>query len=282
MTFHQLEKVLARAATNRSFRDEIANGDADLDELGLSEDEQSVLNELVASSGAGLDAVLNVVTSVPTSAVAAPRGPGVPPATAQPASNTTSGATHHNGSATSGAAATAPAFALMTPPASPQYIHTVVPDTHPATPPPAATAWQPGVPASVPTPMPATIPTGLSSPTVTPATMPMETQGPPAAGVSAAAGPAVAGMPTVMVPYVPALPGGYAMPYVQPGPVAHPAVPTALPAGTPTAAYPTGPADGRVTSPAGEASHGQHRSLDASDVGRPVVARLPFGMDVVK
>jgi len=85
MAFHQLEKVLARAATNRSFRDELAAGDADLDELGLSDDEQSVLSELVASSGAGLDAVLNVVAALPTNAGTGPGTAAVPSIPSMPA-----------------------------------------------------------------------------------------------------------------------------------------------------------------------------------------------------
>ncbi|HEX5497520.1 MAG TPA: hypothetical protein VFX70_23430 [Mycobacteriales bacterium] len=265
MAFHQLEKVLARAATNRSFRDELAAGDADLDELGLSDDEQSVLSELVASSGAGLDAVLNVVAALPTNASAPGAAPGVAlgsnppsglaglpglPGFAQPGPLARPG--QPNGPALPAPAAgpspatTTPAFALMTPTMA--HAGTVTPALATATPAAAAT---------MSTAMPAGYP--LAAPGI-PAGYPV-----PAAGMQS----------------------GYP---VQPG-----AVPAGYPAQGPVAAAGYGhiphPSTQDMTGPPAPAQQPgggpgvmgtATRALDAGDVGRPVVARLPFGMDVVK
>lgn len=221
MAFHQLEKVLARAATNRAFRDELASGDADFDELGLNDDEQSVLSELVASSGAGLDAVLNIVTAIPASAAATPHATMQVPAGQHPMAGATQGNGLPAGAAPMASpATTTPAFALMTPTMT----------TPPATMPPAA--YHPG-------------------PMATPGGQPQYTHVTPPSPVGS-----------------PGVPMGYGAPpaYTQQG-------------GTnPTAASYSNPA---ATNGSG-APCTPHRSLDASDLGRPVVARLPYGMDVVK
>lgn len=266
MAFHQLEKVLARAATNRSFRDELAAGDADLDELGLSDDEQSVLSELVASSGAGLDAVLNVVTALPAGAIA---NPGVESTAQDPQAPVAPfmRAMHQAQSMPDG-----------------QPLHTM------------AGSGQPGVmhPGVGPTPATTTPAFALMTPgmasagTVTPglaAVAPAASTTPPTA--MAAGYP----MPTQAIPGLPAgypmsthgLPAGYP---VQPGGTVtgYPAPGTGMPAGYPSMPYQQ-PQDGAGVPAAGQPANGStgpQRALDAGDVGRPVVARLPFGMDVVK
>ena len=275
MAFHQLEKVLARAATNRSFRDELAAGDADLDELGLSDDEQSVLSELVASSGAGLDAVLNVVTALPAGAIAnrGAESTGQDPQSmqsmssmqpAQSLSNVSNMQSMHNiagpgqvgnpvmPSAAVGPtpATTTPAFALMTPGMA--SAGTVTPGLAAVTP-AASTAMPTAMPAGYP--MPAQAIPGL------PAGYPMATGGMPA-GYPTQSGTTTAGYPAQGT----GMPAGYApMPYQ----------PTQDMNGMPTAGQ-------SANNPTGVGSSGPQRALDAGDVGRPVVARLPFGMDVVK
>lgn len=260
MAFHQLEKVLARAATNRSFRDELAAGDADLDELGLSDDEQSVLSELVASSGAGLDAVLNVVAALPTNAGTGPGTAAVPSIPSMPAMQAMQNmanaagqvpAGHPSMPATPGVptpATTTPAFALMTPTMA--NSGTVTPGLATAT--PAASA---------------------AMTTAMPAGYPMSAQGIPVGYQMTAAG---------MQPGYPTQPGAT--------PVGYPTQGAAVPSGYGQMAYQSnqdinGLPAGTPQSGSGPATMGattQQRALDAGDVGRPVVARLPFGMDVVK
>lgn len=290
MAFHQLEKVLARAATDRSFRDELAAGDADLDDLGLSDDEQSVLSELMASSGAGLDAVLNVVTALPSGAAvhsglssgipvlpgmsalpeagqpladpADPTGAAGPAVFGFPAGETPGGHGVPN------PATTTPAFALMTPSGASATMPAMA----------TAAAGANAMPAA----MPAAYPSGIAG---IPAGYPGSAAGLPAgypaqpgvvgSGYPAPASGVPAGYPPVGYPSSQQVPAARS---AHPGQSFPSFPPVDLPAGPMDSADPAEPAAG---SPYPE-HRGAQRNLDAGDVGRPVVARLPFGMDVVK
>ena len=74
MKFEQLEKVLAQAAVDISFREQLVKGEVDVkSEFGLSDEEVKVLETLLAGEGApGLQALLNVVVATPTMATPTP------------------------------------------------------------------------------------------------------------------------------------------------------------------------------------------------------------------